>query len=408
MNPVVGLLLAETLSYTATRLALIAIPWFVLETTGSPVYMGVVAFFEVGSYALARLLGGPLLDRWGQRVMSIRADLVGAVAVLCVPVAHAAGVLSFPLLLVLVTVIGLAAGPGEASKVSLAPAVAAATGMRIERVTGLTGTVDRLSQTVGPLVAGGVVAAVGTLPALYGNAVLLVLSALVLGAVRVGAPVAEAAGGGYLNSLLSGFRVIWCDPTLRTLVLVAAVTNAIDMAVFSLVLPVWVFENGMGPEVVGLVGGALGAASVLGSLVATAVGHRLPRRLTFFVGLALAGPPHIAVLALDGPLWVVLAVFAASGVFGGLLNPILGAVLFERLPPEAVGRGTATIGALVRLAAPLGGPLMGTTVALVGIAPAVLAGAGIYLLFALAPLFGRAAHGLDRPEPVPEPTAQES
>lgn len=401
MNPVAGLLLAQTLSYTATRLALIAVPWFVLETTGSPAHMGAVAFFEVGSYTLARLLGGPLLDRWGQRVASVRADLLGAVAVVCVPLAHTAGVLSFPLLLVLVTVIGLATGPAEAAKVSLAPAVAAAAGVRIERVTGLTGTVDRLSQTVGPLAAGGVVAAAGALPTLYGNAVLLVLSALVLGAVRVGAPVAESAGNGYLGSLFAGFRVVWSDPTLRTLVLVLAVTNAIDMAVFSLVLPVWVHGNGMGPEVVGLVGGALGAASVLGSLVATAVGHRLPRRLTFFVGLVLAGPPHIAVLALDGPLWVVLAVFAVSGVFGGLLNPILGAVLFERLPPEAVGRGTATIGALARLAAPLGGPVVGAGVALAGVAPVVLAGAGVYLLVALTPLFGRAAHGLDRVEPAP-------
>lgn len=403
MNPVAGLVLAQALCYTATRLALIAVPWFVLETTGSPAHMGAVAFCEVGSYTLARLLGGPLLDRWGQRAVSVRADLVAAAAVVCVPAAHAAGVLSFPLLLVLVTVIGLATGPAEAAKVSLAPAVAAAAGVRIERVTGLTGTVDRLSQTVGPLAAGGAVAALGALPALYGNAVLLVLSALVLGAVRVGAPVAKAAGGGYLNSLFSGFRVIWTDPTLRTLVLVLAVTNAIDMAVFSLVLPVWVHGNGMGPGVVGLVGGAMGAASVLGSLAATAVGHRLPRRATFFVGLVLAGPPHIAVLALDGPLWAVVSVFAVSGLFGGLLNPVLGAVLFERLPPEAVGRGTATIGALTRLAAPLGGPVVGTAVALAGVAPVVLAGAGVYLLVALTPLLGRAARGLDRAEPAPAP-----
>lgn len=404
MNPVAGLVLSQALCYTATRLAMVAVPWFVLETTGSPARMGLVLFCEVGSYALARLLGGPLLDRWGQRAVSVRADAAASAAVLCVPPAHAAGVLSFPLLLALVTVIGLATGPAEAAKVSLAPAAAAAAGVRIERVTGLAGTVDRLSQTVGPLAAGGAVAAVGALPALYANAVLLALAALVLGAVRVAPPGAHD-GSGYLDRLFTGFRVVWQDPTLRTVVLVLAVTNAIGTAVSSLVLPVWVHGNGMGPEVVGMAAGSLGAASVLGSLAATAVGHRLPRRATFLVALALAGPPHIAVLALDVPLGAVLAVFAVSGLFGGLLNPVLGAVLFERLPPGAVGRGTATIGALTRLASPLGGPVAGAALAAAGVAPVVLAGAGIYLLAALAPLFGRAARGLDRPDPAPEPSA---
>lgn len=400
MRSVGGLVAAQALCYTATRLAMIAIPWFVLETTGSPTSMGAVAFFEIGSYTLARLLGGPLLDRMGQRAVSVRADLVAAAAVACVPLLHTAGLLSFPVLLALVTVIGLATGPAEAAKVSMAPAVAERTGTRLERVTGLTGTVDRLSTTVGPVAAGGLVSLLGALPALYANAALLAAAAVVLAATqpgeRPGSGEDPEADAGYLARLRTGWRAVWGDATLRVLVVVLAVTNMIDMSVASVLLPVWVDDNGMGPAVVGLLGGVMGAASVAGSLAATAVGHLLPRRAVFFAGLVLAGPPRLVVLALDVPLWAVLAVWGLCGLAGGVLNPILGAVLFERLPRRAVGRGTATIGALTRMAAPLGAPVVGAAAGLLGAAPVLLACAAVYLAAVLPPLVGRAAGGLDR------------
>ncbi|WP_159944141.1 MULTISPECIES: MFS transporter [unclassified Nocardiopsis] len=403
MRGLAGLLTAQTLCYTATRVAMIAIPWFVLESTGSPTAMGVVALCEIGSYTLARLLAGPVLDRIGQRAVSVRADLVAAGAVACVPVLHTAGLLPLPVLLVLVTVIGLATGPAEAAKVSLAPAVAERGGLRMERVTGLTGTVDRLSMTVGPFAAGGFVSLAGELPALYANAALLLAAAGVLAATQpadrpdpAGDPEAEA---GYLARLRTGWRVVWHDPTLRALVVVLAVTNMIDMSVTSVLLPVWVRENGMGPAVVGAVGGVLGAASVAGSLAAAAVGHLLPRRAVFLVALVVAGPPRLLVLALDVPLWAVLVVWGVSGLGGGVLNPILGAVLFERLPRRAVGRGTAMIGALARLAAPLGAPVAGAAVVLAGVAPVLVACAAVYLVAALAPVVGRAAPGLSAPGP---------
>ncbi|WP_304453264.1 MFS transporter [Nocardiopsis sp. YSL2] len=179
-RPLVGLVLAQACSYTGSRLALVAVPWFVLTTTGSAADMGLVTLFELGAYTLARLLSGPLLDRLGHRVVSVRLDVVAAVAVLCVPLLYATGLLAFPLLLVLVTVIGLATGPSETAKVSLTPFVAAVTRTRVERVAGLTGTVDRFSQTVGPIAAGAVVATAGPLNAFYANAVLMVLASVVL------------------------------------------------------------------------------------------------------------------------------------------------------------------------------------------------------------------------------------
>lgn len=409
MRPVIGLVTSEALAYTGTRLAMIAIPWFVLETTGSPALMGLVTLFELGSYTLARLFVGPVLDRVGQRAVSIRVDLLAAVALLAVPLLFSAGLLPFPVLLVLVTVIGLATGPSEAAKVSLSPFVAAAANVRLERVTGLTGTVDRLSMTVGPIAAGAVVAALGALTALYVNAALMVLSALVMTFLlrrdTETAGRAEAdpeAEDGYLARLHAGWRAVWGDLPLRTLVAMILVTNTVDVAVMSLALPIWAHEGGWGPQAVGLVAGALGGASVAGSLLAVWIGHRLPRRAAFFAAMVIAGPPRILVLALDVPLWVVLAVWAVSGLGGGLINPILSAVIFERLPRHMVGRGTSMVGALARLGAPVAAPGIGVAIGLLGVAPVLVAGAAVYLAAVALPAFGRAAKGMERPPEEPE------
>ncbi|GAB3720622.1 MFS transporter [Nocardiopsis oceani] len=415
MRPIVGLITSEALAYTGTRLAMIAIPWFVLETTGSPAQMGLVTLFEMGAYTLARLFVGPILDRVGQRAVSIRVDLIAAAALLAVPVLFTAGLLPFPVLLVLVTVIGLATGPAEAAKVSLSPFVAAASGVRLERVTGLTGTVDRLSMTVGPIMAGAVVAALGALTALYLNAALMILSALVLALMlrrdTEAAGRAEAdpeAEDGYLVRLYAGWRAVWGDLPLRMLVAMVLVTNIVDVAVMTLALPIWAYEGGWGPEAVGLVAGTLGGASVVGSLVAAWIGHRLPRRAAFFAAMVIAGPPRILVLAMDVPLWAVLVVWAVSGLGGGLINPILSAIIFERLPKHMVGRGMAMVGALTRLGAPVAAPGIGVAIGLLGVSPVLVAGAAVYLAAVALPAFGKASRGLERPPEEPESASERS
>ncbi|RKS07421.1 MFS transporter [Nocardiopsis sp. Huas11] len=408
-RPLVGLVLAQACSYTGTRLAMVALPWFVLTTTGSATDMGLVTLCELGAYTLARLLSGPLLDRLGHRVVSVRLDVVAAVALLCVPLLHARGLLAFPLLLVLVTVVGLATGPSETAKVSLTPFVAAATRMRVERVAGLTGTVDRFSQTVGPIAAGAVVATAGALHALYANAVLMVLASVVLTSLvprslgRTDAPPAAGGGAdpppraGYLAQLYEGWRTVWGDACLRALVLMIMVTNLVDVAVMTVVLPVWVAGHGAGAQTVGLIAGVLGGASVLGAVTAAWIGHRLPRRATFFTAFLVSGPPRILVLALDVPLWAVLVVWGASGLAGGLINPILSAVLFERLPADMTGRGMAVVGALARIGAPVGAPLVGLAVGLVGTSPVLLVCAAVYLLATTLPVLGPAAAAMAAP-----------
>ena len=59
-RPLYGWLTADAISLTGTRISMVAIPWFVLTTTGSPTQTGLVAFAEMFPLVLCKVLGGPV------------------------------------------------------------------------------------------------------------------------------------------------------------------------------------------------------------------------------------------------------------------------------------------------------------------------------------------------------------
>jgi MFS family permease len=124
---------------------------------------------------------------------------------------------------------------------------------------------------------------------------------------------------------------------------------------------------------------ALGIAALAASAIAAAVAHRLPRRVTLLAGCVIAGAPRFLILAAGVPLWAVLATFAVSGFGIGFLNPVMGAVLYERIPRHLLGRIIAVSDSSAWSGIPLGGLLGGLLVGAAGL-PAVLVGCGLAYL----------------------------
>lgn len=124
----------------------------------------------------------------------------------------------------------------------------------------------------------------------------------------------------------------------------------------------------------------MGATAVGGSLIAAVVSHRLRRPVVVLTGFLLAGAPRFLILAFDDPLWVELAVFAVSGFGAGFVNPVLAAVLVERVPRRMLGRVNALGDSLAWAGTPLGGLLAGAAVTAAGLVPVLLASAAAYFL----------------------------
>src|SRR5262249_5575817 len=113
------------------------------------------------------------------------------------------------------------------------------------------------------------------------------------------------------------------------------------------------------------------------------------------------GVPRFLVLALHTPLLGVVAVYAAGGFASGFLNPILGAIEFERIPGHLLGRVSSLMTACCYALMPLGGLLGGGLVGSLGLTGALLAAGAAYFVVTMFPAVDRTWREIDRrPEPV--------
>ena len=375
-TPLYGWLTAEAISLTGTRVSMIALPFLVLTTTGSATQTGLVALFETLPMVVLKVLGGPVIDRIGARRVSITCDLASLLVVGAIPLLHAAGALTFPALLGLVAVAGGLRGPGDSAKQALVPAIAEHANVPLERVTGLAGTVERTSSMLGAALAGGMVAVIGATNALIVDAASFGLSALALvvstRTLPAPPPVVEEDEASYGRQLREGWDFLRGDRVLFGIAVMVALTNLLDAAYVSVLVPVWAVESGRGAGAIGLVFAVFGACSAIGAVCAAAWAARLPRYRTYLLAFLVCGLPRYAAFAFDSPLWLVVGATVASGFAAGFINPVLGAVIFERIPRPLVGRVSSMTTAMCFALMPFGGLLGGLLVTGVGLEPAML------------------------------------
>jgi len=392
IRPLAAVLAAITVSATGTRVSAIAVPWFVLTTSGSATRTGLTAFCEMLPYVLVKALAGPLVDQIGPRMVSWRTDAVSAAAVGLIPLFYSLHVLSFPLLLVLVALTGAVRGPGDLAKEVMIPEAARLSRVPLEQATGLGGAAERLASTLGPAAGGVLVAALGPMPGLVVNAASFAAGSAIIGLAlprdpRHGArsgDESEPADGsgqhGYWRRFGEALTFLRGEPLLRGIIVMVGVTNLLDAGFAAVLLPVWAKTSGHGASALGLTGSVMGIAAVCGSVTAAAVAHRLPRRAVFFAGFLVAGAPRFLILAAHPPMWAVLAVFAVGGLGSGFLNPIIGAVIYERISSRMRGRIIALSDSIAWAGIPLGGLIAGAAVAAAGLTPVLLVGGAAYFL----------------------------
>jgi MFS family permease len=127
-GPLAALLAAEVVSTTGSQMTLLALPWFVLVTTGSPARMGVVVAADLLPMVVLAIPGGAVAGRLGARRTMLACDLARLPLVGLVPLLHAVGALSFPVLVGLVALQGLFWPPYWASQGRCCPSWSATTG----------------------------------------------------------------------------------------------------------------------------------------------------------------------------------------------------------------------------------------------------------------------------------------
>jgi MFS family permease len=379
-RPFVGLLLAQVLSAFGNSLTAIAIPWFVLETTGSVTKTGLVAAAAVVPTIIAMAFGSAAVDRFGFRRMSIVADALSLASVAAIPAAHLTGDLSLPLLLALVFLGALFDAPGSTARSSMLPELAQRAGVSLERANGISQGVFGLATLAGPVVGGVLIGVVGASNVLWFDAVTFALSVAIIAALIPAVFPVEEPGdrSSYLDEVRDGWRLVVRDPLILRIMLVATAINFVTAPLFSVLLPAWVNGTVGEARVLGFLLAGFGAGSLVGIALYSWLGERLPRFPLCVIGIGVFALA-CAALAASLPWAALVGVLFVTGLVSAPVNPIVFTVIQDIVPIEFRARALGAIFATAILAAPVGLLLSGSLVAAVGL-PITFVVAGIILL----------------------------
>jgi MFS family permease len=347
----VGLVAAELISLTGSAMTFVALPWFVLATTGSTAKMGWVLAAELLPIALVGIPAGSLVARLGAKRTMLVSDAARGPLMLVIPLLHSTGHLSFPALLGVTFAIGVFAAPYFASSRIVVPEVVGEDEHVVAEVNAVLAGANQITQIAGPVLAGFLIAATSPSTVLVVDGCSYLLSFLMIAfVVQAGRRVAASEES---RGLFAGLRFVMRDRLLGPTVIAACVVNFAVQGIELGLQGLAYFSYDANPHVLGYLFGAFGVGALLGAVVA----QQLARKANLLKLAAIAivsAPLPLYLLGLTPPWPVSVLLVGAFAFFTPLVNaPIIG-VLTVRTPEALRPKVMTAVLTVATLAGPLG------------------------------------------------------
>jgi predicted MFS family arabinose efflux permease len=360
-------------SVFGNRMVAVALAFAVLELGGAASEVGLVLAASFVPAVASVLVGGVIADRISRQTVMVAADLLrvgsqGAMAALLI-----SGAAEIWMLAVLAGVTGAGTGLFNPAATGLLPEVVPAEGL--QPANALRSTAASVSEILGPVAAGLLVAAAGAGYAIAADAATFAISAACLTAMHV-AKVPDRQAGAFVSELREGWMAVRARRWVWACILYAAVANVMWGA-WTALGPVIADRDlgGAGPW--GTVLGAVGVGALLGSIVATRVRPSRPLVFVAFMEALFAMP--LAFLA-AGASVPVLALGAALSGAGLMLGMSVWETTFQReIPPESLSRVASYDWFGSYAVYPIGLAIWGPLAGVIGIHTALWLAFGLFL-----------------------------
>jgi MFS family permease len=321
---------------------LVARGWLLYDLTGSPLQLGLVGVLRIFPLILLSPVAGTLADRYGRKSQLMTAQIINAVAnaILGVLILRG-GVEPWH-----IYVTGLVASTVQVfqnpARQAMVPEAVGPSDLT--NAIALNSLAFNISRSLGPAVAGVVIAVVGPGGSYLTQALVFLLASVWTTMLRLPnrAPSSlTGRGGRRAESFLQGMRGGWIyaagHETIRTNLLVSVVISFFGFSANSL-LPVFAKDVlQVGPTGQGLLLTAMGLGGVASAFVLASVGDTLPKGLLMIGGVAVYG---LANLAFSASPWFALsfALMLLLGCCNVAANTLNQTILQSVSAPEMRGR----------------------------------------------------------------------
>jgi MFS family permease len=390
--------IGQLLSDTGSQIGLIAYPLLILALTGSPVLAGVVFTAREIALICLQLPAGALSDRFDRRLTMIACDAVRAALLVLLGILIAVHLASWPVVLVVSVIEGVAGGLFDPSATAALPTIVS----EEQLVEAWAATEGRTwaANLVGPALGGllfGLGQAIPFLADAFSYAISFGTVSRIRGRFR---PEQAPDRKALWHELLDGLKIVWQIPLLRALMVRAPLVNfAFNGVLFA--ITVGLRQHGISATVIGLVQGGIMAGGVLGAPVAPLLQGRL-RPSTMALAMTLAGTLLFVIAALLMPSPLVALPVAAVVLLAPAANSGLFASTLRQTPEQLRGRVISTISVMAMALAALAPLLAGLLVEHVSASWAVGAFAAA---MAIAAVLTLVMPGLQDADSPPTPSA---
>lgn len=367
----------QFVSLIGTWMQSTALGWLVLELTDSEFLLGIATAAASLPVLLFTLYAGVVADRLDKRRILLVAQTVALLQAVSMTVLSASHTITYPLILLLVLVLGTANAFEIPTRQSFFVDLVAREDLT--NAIALNSSAFSATRIVGPAVAGALIGAVGTAAAFGLNA--LSYLAVIVGLLLIRLPPFRRPErtASTRDNLREGFAFIRENRTIATLV---AIVAAISIFGFPFVMLMPVFARDVlhvGAVGLGWLLAASGAGSLAGALVLTVLPARVPRGAVLLAS-SVAFTGFLAAFALSRSYPLSLALLACMGFSMILNNATTNALLQSLVPNELRGRVMAVYVFMFLGMAPLGALQAGTLARWIGSPGALVIGAAVLLV----------------------------
>ena len=321
------------------------------------------------------LVGGAFADRVDRRMILLVSQILQMSLAALLAVLYFTGHLGIVAILVIAFLAGLTQSQSAPTYQAVLPTLVSRD--RIANAVALNSLQFNLSRAIGPVIAGFLLAKVGTGACFLANTGSFTLVILVLLSIRFSSP--SKATGSFAQSLREGIHHVARTPTLRTLTLLVAAASVLGFPLMTF-LPTFAGDVlKTGASGYSLLLTSLGVGAIIGAVTTAQRGSAAGRGRLTLVYLAAFGVVTMGAV-LSRWQWVSMTLLVGSGYTLTTALSTVSSLVQEHTPDELRGRVMSIFGLAFRGGLPIGSLIAGVLVRSAGV-PAVMAVSSALLLF---------------------------
>jgi len=330
-------LIGGTISFLGDQFYLVALPWLVLQQTGSAVAMGAIMMSGAVPRAVLMLMGGAVSDRMSARKIMMATATARTVCVAVI------GLLVWLRVLQTWELYALAVAFGVADAFA-APAQSAYMPSLVKReqlvaASSVSQSTAQLTTIVGPVPAGFVIQALGVAWAFFLDAISFLF---IIGALwKLPDPPKPPARKAMWHSIAEGISYVAKDVPLRSLMLLATIMNFCVSGPVAVGLAYFTKTRSGSPAAYGTLISSLAAGSLIGAVLAGL--WKIRKRGVLILLVAVVLGLCLGSIALAERTWSVAAILVVMGAAAGMLNVHIGAWAMQRIDIAVRGRVSSVL-----------------------------------------------------------------